>query len=84
MGDYLGAVIIGKLLQILFGLLHVVLGRPAVVCVLFDLFHRVTTDMANRHAAILGHLLDDLHELLAAFLAQFRKEQTDILALNRR
>ena len=83
-GVNLGDVFVRQLLQFLLGVLGVVFGDAAVVAVLLELLHGVAPDVADGHAAILGHLADDLDELLAPLLAEFGEEQADGLALNGR
>jgi hypothetical protein len=49
---------------------------------LLQKLQRVAADVADGHTAVLGHFLDDLHEFLTAFGAQFREGDADDFALN--
>ena len=62
-------VIVGKLLQILLGLLGIILGHPAVVAMFLELIHGFTSDMAHRHLAFFGQFFDELDKFLPALRA---------------
>ncbi len=49
-----------------------VLGDDLVLLELFQVLFGIAADRAQRHPAAFGHLVDQLHQLLATFLGQLR------------
>jgi len=78
----LANVVVGKFLEFFFSVLDLVFRRAAVVGVFFDLLHCVAAHVPDSYTAVFGHFANDFDELVAAFLAQFRKEETDGFALD--
>ena len=54
-----------------------VLARLAALAQVAQVVHAVAADVPDRHTALLGKLVHDLHELLAALLGQLRDREPD-------
>src|ERR1700751_2593050 len=72
-------------------LLHAALGPMLVVGAdlsgvdeLLEVLHGVSPDLAHRDSVALGHVADDLHELLPPLLRELGNRQADQLAVVRR
>ena len=74
-------VLVGEILNVLFGLLLVVLGQFALLLGLLDVVDCVAADVADGDLAGLGILMDLLDELLTALLRELREVQADGLAV---
>src|SRR3954454_391650 len=78
---WLGHPRVRELLELLLGAALVVLAGLAGVLELAQVVHDVAADVADRHAALLGDVADDLDELAAALLVELRHLQADQLAV---
>ena len=74
-------VLVGEVLDILFGLLLVVLGQFPLLLGLFDVVNRVAADVADGDLGVLGIFADLLREILAALLGQLREDEADDAAV---
>src|SRR5688500_15035549 len=73
--------VVVRLLEILLGVLLLVLGDAVH---LLQRVARVRARVAHGDPAVLGHLVDDLHEVAPALLVQRRQRHPDDAALRRR
>src|ERR1700758_2440120 len=73
----LGDVLVGGLVQILFRAADLVLTGLAVLADPVQLFHRLATNIAHRHAGFLPLVLGLLDQLPATFLGQLRHRHPD-------
>ena len=76
--------LVRQLLDTLLGAVLIVLARLALVDELLEVVHDVPADVAHGDPPLLGHVADDLDELLAPLLGQLRDRQADHLAVVRR
>ena len=76
-------VLVRQLLNALLGAALLVVADVAVSDELLEVVHHVTSNVANRDAALLGQMADDLDELLAALLGELGNRQPDDLAVVR-
>ena len=74
-------VLVGEILNVLFGLLLVVLGQFALLLGLLDVVDCVAADVADGDLGILGVFADLLREILAALLGQLREDEADNAAV---
>jgi hypothetical protein len=63
-------IVVGQLLQLVFGPMLVVLGDLALFAQLVDVFHLIATDVTHRDAALLGHVPGHPDQLPAALLGE--------------
>src|SRR5579884_1705678 len=68
---------VGDLLQLDFGPVLVVRAGLAGLFELAQVVHDVAADVADRDAALLGDVADDLDQLLATLLGQLRQHEAD-------
>ena len=73
--------LVGEILDVLFGLLLVVLGQFALLLGLLDVVDCVAADVADGDLGILGVFADLLREILAALLGQLREDEADNAAV---
>ena len=74
-------VLVGEVLDILFGLLLVVLGDLAVLLRLLYLLYGIAADGADGNLGFFTLLLDGLGQFLAPFLGQFGEYKATALAV---
>src|SRR5206468_7334546 len=79
--DFLDRVV-GELLYLMLQTLALILADVVLLLVLFQMVHAVAADVADCYASLLGILADELRQLLAPLLGQFRDRQTDHLAVD--
>src|SRR5206468_8629099 len=80
----LGDDVVGALLELLLDAVEVVLADLAVLLELLELVARLAADVAAGHAAFLGAIAHDLHEVAPPFLGELRERETDDLTVVRR
>ena len=73
--------LVGQVLDVLFGLLLVVLGQFALLLGLLDVVDRVAADVADGDLGVFGVFADLLGEVLAALLGQLREDEADNAAV---
>ena len=76
--------VVGELLDMLLGPVLLVAADLSLVDELLEVVHDVAADVPDRDLALLGHVADDLDELLAPLLRQLGDRQADQLAVVRR
>ena len=74
-------VLVGEVLNVLFGLLLVVLGQLTLLLGLLNVVDCVAADVADGDLGILGVFADLLREILAALLGQLREDEADNAAV---
>ena len=72
-------VLVGDLLELLLGPLELVGGDLAGLLERLEVLAGVAADVAHGDPAVLGHVLDDLHVLLAALLGERGEVEADDL-----
>ena len=77
----LGDVLVGELLQLLLGPVELVDGDLAVLLERLELVAGRPPQVADRDPALLGLVLDHLHQLLASLGRELREHQADHLAV---
>src|SRR4051812_48277120 len=75
-------VLIGELLNLFFRILDLIFCDAAFFAGFLESFHGVATDVADGHAAILGHFTNDLYKFIAAFRAQLGEDNADELFID--